>query len=186
MGVRWQQWMPFRPPLLPADKPTSIKHRGQYKYIGFYINLLNLTKSFNSGLKKWMHKAARHSDGVDSSNPRCWRGKRLHHHGGGVCWLFVLLWMDSWCHELIICKKWDKNKLKMRLKALLFDPPRCAPHCKRVFDLTKYTHLLADSLSIIETEYESFLETVQPKTISRRNKKLTQRHNWYGREVSNT
>ncbi len=62
-----------------------------------------------------MHKAARHSDGVDSSNPCRWRGKRLHHHGGGVCWLFVLLWMDSWHHELIICKKWYKNNLKMRL-----------------------------------------------------------------------
>jgi hypothetical protein len=36
--------MPFRPPLLPADKPTSIKHRGQYKYIDFYINSLNFQK----------------------------------------------------------------------------------------------------------------------------------------------
>ncbi len=35
----------------------------------------------------------------------------------------------------------------------------------------KYTHLLADSLFIYETEYEPFLETVQPKTISRRNQK---------------
>jgi hypothetical protein len=43
---------------------------------------------------------------------------------------------------------------------------------KRVFYLTKYTqHLLADSLSIKETEYKSFLETVQPKTVSRRNQK---------------
>jgi hypothetical protein len=40
-----------------------------------------------------------------------------------------------------------------------------------VFDLTKYTHLLADSLSIKENKYESFLETVQPKTICRRNQK---------------
>jgi hypothetical protein len=38
--------------LLPADEPTSIKHRGRYKYIDFYINLLNLTKPFNSGLEK--------------------------------------------------------------------------------------------------------------------------------------
>ncbi len=75
-----------------------------------------------------MHKAARHLDGVDSLNPRRWRGERFHHHGGGVCWLFVLLWMDSWHHELIVCKKWYKNNLKMRLTALLFDPPRCAPH----------------------------------------------------------
>jgi hypothetical protein len=52
LGIRQQQWMPFQPPLLLADKPTSIKHRGQYNYIDFYINLLNLTKPFNSGLKK--------------------------------------------------------------------------------------------------------------------------------------
>jgi hypothetical protein len=42
---------------------------------------------------------------------------------------------------------------------------------KKVFDLTKYTHLLADSLSIKEAKQESFLETMQLKTISRRNKK---------------
>jgi hypothetical protein len=36
----------------------------------------------------------------------------------------------------------------------------------------KYTqHLLADSLFIKETKKESFLETVQPKTISCRNQK---------------
>jgi hypothetical protein len=63
--------------------------------IDFYINLLILPTPFNSGLGTNMRKAARHLDGVDSLNPRRWRGKRLHHHGGGVCWLFVLLWMDS-------------------------------------------------------------------------------------------
>ncbi len=63
-----------------------------------------------------MRKAARPSGGMESLNPRRWRGERLHHHGGSVCWLFVLLWMDSWCHELIVCKKWYKNNLKMRLK----------------------------------------------------------------------
>ncbi len=128
MGIHQWRWMPFRPPLLPVDEPTSINHRGWYNYIDFYINLLNLNKPFNNGLKKWMHKAAHHSDSVDSSNPRRWRGKRLHHHGSSVCWLFVLLWMDSWRHELIVCKKVDKNNLKMRLTALLFDPPRRAPH----------------------------------------------------------
>jgi hypothetical protein len=87
--------MPFRPPLLPADKPTSMKHRGQYKYIVFCINLLNSTKPFNSGRGQHMRKAARHSGGMDSLKPHRWRGKQLHHHGGGVCWLFVLLWIDS-------------------------------------------------------------------------------------------
>ncbi len=75
-----------------------------------------------------MRKATHHLDGVDSLNPRRWRGKRLNHHGEGVCWLFVLLWMDSWCHELIVCEKWYKNNLKMRLTVLLFDPPRRVPH----------------------------------------------------------
>ncbi len=27
--------------------------------------------------------------------------------------------MDLWRHELIVCKKWYKNNLKMRLRALL-------------------------------------------------------------------
>ncbi len=89
---------------------------------------MNLTKPFNSGLGKLMRKAARPLGGVDSLNPCCWRGERLHHHGGGVCWLFVLMWMDSWRHELIICKIWYKNNLKMRLMALLFDPPTRAPY----------------------------------------------------------
>ncbi len=84
-----------------------------------------------------MRKAARHLGGMVSLNPRRWTGERLHHHGGGVCWLFVLLWMDSWRHKLIICKKWYKNNLKMSLMALLFDPPRRAPHlmwfCKYYF-----------------------------------------------------
>ncbi len=122
MGVRRQGWMPFRPPLLPADEPTSIKHRGQYKYIDFYISLLNLTKPFNSGLKKWMRKATCYSGSVVSSNPRRWRGERLHHHGGGVCWLFTLLWMDLWCHKTIVCKKWHKNNPKEGLCGVTFWP----------------------------------------------------------------
>jgi hypothetical protein len=93
--IRQQGWMPFWPPLLPVDKPTSIKHRGQYKFINFYMNLLILTKPFNSGLRKRMCKAARPSGCMVSSNPCRWRGKRRHHHGGGVCWLFVLLWIDT-------------------------------------------------------------------------------------------
>ncbi len=85
-------------------------------------------RNYQPSLGKYMRKAPHHSDIVDSLNPCHWRGKRLHHHGGGVCWLFVLLWMDSWCHELIVCKKWYKNNLKVRLTGLLFDPPRVAPH----------------------------------------------------------
>ncbi len=76
---------------------------------------MNLFKSFNSNLGQYMHKAARPLGSMESSNPCRWRGEWLHHYGGCVCWLFVLLWMDSWCHELIVCKKWYKNNLKMRL-----------------------------------------------------------------------
>ncbi len=65
LGVRQGRWMPFRQPLLlTADKQTSIKHRGQYKYINFYINLLNLIKPINRSLEKWMHEAAHHQGGV--------------------------------------------------------------------------------------------------------------------------
>ncbi len=86
---------------------------------------MNQTKFFNSGLGM---NTARPSGSVVSSNPHRWRGKRLHNHGGGVCWLLVLLWMDSWHHELIRWKKWYKNNLKMRLTVLLFDALRRAPH----------------------------------------------------------
>ena len=44
-----------------------------------------LLKLFNGGIGKTMMKAAQPSSGMDSSNPRRWRGKRLHHHGDVVC-----------------------------------------------------------------------------------------------------
>jgi hypothetical protein len=56
---------------------------------------MNLFKSFDSDLGKYMRKVARPLGGMESSNPHRWRGEQLHHHSGGVCWLFVLLWMDS-------------------------------------------------------------------------------------------
>jgi hypothetical protein len=65
--------MPFRPPLLPADKPTSIKHGGRYKYIDFYIDLMNPCKSFDSSLGKHMCKAACLSGSMDSLNPHRWK-----------------------------------------------------------------------------------------------------------------
>ncbi len=99
------------------------------KYIDFYIYLLNQTNSFDSGLGKNIRKAARPLGGVVSFNPCHWRGERLHHHGGGVCWLFlVLLWMDLWRHETIVCKNWYKNNLQIRLSALLCDPHWRAPY----------------------------------------------------------
>ncbi len=89
---------------------------------------MNLFKSFDSGLGQYMRKAVRPSGGMESSNPRRWRGKRLHHHGGDVCCVFVLLWMDSWRHKLNVCKKWCKHNLKMRLMRSQSVPPRLAPH----------------------------------------------------------
>ena len=99
-----------------------------------------------------MRKAAHHSDGVDSSNPRRWRDAvMLHHHGGGVCWLFVLLRMDSWCHKLIVCKIWYKNNPKEGLKTLLCAPPRRAPH-HRPFTLPTKTVL--NALLVAATKWD--------------------------------
>jgi hypothetical protein len=62
-----------------------IKHRGRHTNINFYFNLQHQLNCLNGGLGTNMHKAARHLGGMDSSNPHRWRGKHLHHHGGGVC-----------------------------------------------------------------------------------------------------
>jgi hypothetical protein len=56
---------------------------------------MNLFESFDSNLGKYMLKAACPLAGMESLNPRRWRGERLHHHGGGVCCFFVMLCMDS-------------------------------------------------------------------------------------------
>ncbi len=112
-----------------------------------------------------MRKAARPLGSVDSLNPRRWRGERLHHRGGGVCWLFVLLWMDSWHHKLIVCKIWYKNNLKMRLTALLFDPPtrapypsalsKAIPHCKYFM----YTTLFFSPMTLTLLHLHSYPST---------------------------
>ena len=49
-----------------------------------------LLKRFDVGVGKGMRKAAHPWGGADSSNPRCWRGWRLHHHGGVFVRLVVL------------------------------------------------------------------------------------------------
>ncbi len=45
-----------------------------------------------------MHKAAQPSGGMGSSNPRRWRGERLHYHGDGVWWVICAFCVifDSW------------------------------------------------------------------------------------------
>jgi hypothetical protein len=89
VGRRRRQWMPLRPPLLPADMPNLRIHRGKSKLANFSFTLLNALKSFIGGLGQYMHKAAHHLGSMDSLNPHRWRGKWLHHHAGGVCYLFV-------------------------------------------------------------------------------------------------
>ncbi len=83
---------------------------------------MNQTQSFDSGLGTNMRKAAHPLDGMVSSNLRLRRGERGHHHGGGVCWLFVLLWIDLGHHKLIVCKKWNKNNPKEGLCGVTFWP----------------------------------------------------------------
>ncbi len=75
---------------------------------------MKLFKSLDSSPGQYMCMAARPSGDMESSNPCRWRRKRLHHHAGNVCRVFVLLWMDS---ELNVCKKRYKNNLKMMLTA---------------------------------------------------------------------
>jgi hypothetical protein len=48
---------------------------------------MNRFKFFDSGLGQYMLKATRPLGGMESSN------LRLHHHGGDVRCVFVLLWM---------------------------------------------------------------------------------------------
>ncbi len=50
---------------------------------------MNLFKSFDSVNGKKSGKAAHPSSGMDSSNPPRWRGRRLHHHGDGDCYVFL-------------------------------------------------------------------------------------------------
>ena len=64
---------------------------------------MNLFKSFDSGLGQYMRNASRLSGGVESSNPCHWRGKRLHHHGGDVCCVFVLV-SSGCCHSSYVDK----------------------------------------------------------------------------------
>jgi hypothetical protein len=47
-------------------------------------------------------------------------------------------------HKLIICKIWYKNNLKMRLTALLFDPPTHAPYLQQMSRLVVGIWLKSD------------------------------------------
>jgi hypothetical protein len=71
-----------------------MKHKVK-KNTNFYIYLRNQKKSFDSSLGTNMRKAARPLGGMVSLKPRRWRGKRLHHHGGGDFLLLALFWIYS-------------------------------------------------------------------------------------------
>jgi hypothetical protein len=59
-----------------------------------------------------MLKAARPLGGMDSLNPSCWRGKRLHHHGGDVGCIVLYLCIAV---KLIVCKKVPEHNLKVHI-----------------------------------------------------------------------
>jgi hypothetical protein len=93
-----------------------------------------------------MRKAACLSGGVDSLNPRRWRGKRLHHHGGDVCCVFVSCVVVS----LVVCKKVPEHNLKVnifpyyntiRLIGIIFWPTyTCTIPRHQPADRGKYIH----------------------------------------------
>jgi hypothetical protein len=66
---------------------------------------MNLLNRFDGGIGTNMHKAAHPSGGMDSSNPHRWRGEWLHHHGDGVCLLFVQMCRLVWSSSLVVCRR---------------------------------------------------------------------------------
>ena len=64
-----------------------------------------------------MRKAAHPSGGVGSSNPRRLRGWRLHHHGDGVCQVFVscVLVSSGCCHSSYV-DKYKRISLRWSLR----------------------------------------------------------------------
>jgi hypothetical protein len=79
-----------------------------------------------------LRKAAHPSGGVGSSNPHCWRGKQLCHHGDGVCKVVCdfcavlqLVTLQSGSSNV---KNERQHNLKMRLMVLLFAPHWLAPY----------------------------------------------------------
>ena len=69
-----------------------------------------------------MRKAAHPSGGMDSSNPRRWRGERLHHHGDGVCHVVCAFCAVS---DLRLVSRTRQTYI---LEVLQSGPPRLAPY----------------------------------------------------------
>jgi len=61
-----------------------------------------------------MRKAAHYLGGMDSSNPRRWRGKQLHHHSDGVCLLLVLFVFSSGRLHSSFVDKYERDGTSMR------------------------------------------------------------------------
>ncbi len=85
-----------------------------------------IAKPFNGSLGKNMCKVAHPTGSVGSSNPHCWRGEQLCHHGDGVWEVFCDFCAISWfltpqSGSLYVKNVWQHN-LKVRLIVLLFVP----------------------------------------------------------------
>jgi hypothetical protein len=109
-----------------------IKHRGRYNNINFYFKLKNLLNCFNGSLEQYMQRP-----------PATWAVwiHRIHATGGAngpitmVVIFVVCLCCCGWTQDVtssLYVKKWYKNNLKMRLTALLSDPPLHAPYLVNV------------------------------------------------------
>ena len=83
-----------------------------HKYINFYINLMNQTKSFDGGHRKGMCKAAHPWGGVESSNSRCQRGEGLA--ASTPCWWCLLGDLCFLCGFWLVTHQSDMSYLHFR------------------------------------------------------------------------
>ena len=84
---------------------------------------MNPLKTFDRGLGKNMPKATNPLGGVDSSNPRHWRGWRLHHHSVGVCCVYVLCVAVSSGRHLSCVDKYHTKTLRWGYRHCLVGHP---------------------------------------------------------------
>ena len=71
-----------------------------------------------------MRKAAHPSGGMGSSNPRRWRGERLHHHGDVVCHVVCAFCAVS--DSLLV----SRTRRTYILEVSQSSPPRLPPYHK--------------------------------------------------------
>jgi hypothetical protein len=92
------------------------QHReASINYFNVYINLIDLVKLLNGGLRKHMWMVARHLGlgDVDSSNLHPRRGWWLCHHGVGVCCVFELCAVvSSGCRHSLYVKEYERITLR--------------------------------------------------------------------------